>query len=937
MKKHFFISCMLITIFANAKKWDASYISKLVAKGEIDKVIEFYKTRYDSDKRDPQDAFRIAELYVKKKEYATALSWYDKESQLVYSSKINLFNYATTNRLMGEYQKALDAYLMYAALTGDVNKVMDLANQCERVIRSSALAYNYKLENYTYNTADNEAYIAVLRTNPVYITTKNNITPEDRTTNEIQQIVRAYENFAPPVKAYMNNVPNMTITGLSYTQDGNNVVFSAIDEKSASKKHKSKLEKIYIADNLGGNFLNVKLLPIDVDGYSLKNPSFNKNGTTIYFSSNMPGGFGGYDIWQTTLKNNAWSTPKNLGKLVNSSADEINPFMPQDGADNILYYSSNREGGFGGFDIYSVIKTAAIWEGAVLQPAPINSAGDDNSIIYDNETKTGYFTSNRSGGKGNFDVYRYTPFNLQLIVAAKDTFSEKPIDYALVQVIDAGDKLFEGVTNENGISAFQINKNKNYTLKVSKDAYRPALIKVNSFGKANGDSIFIDVPLKPDSQFSSTKGASNTISLDNYIVFTGKVISAATNKPAKNTKMRMVNYTTQKLREVDIDSTGRFEIKLLLNNNYKVIFESPDNKVTDELTTLGTARNSIKVRDYLLSGSKLKLLENKVYTIATLPSDIKLSNVLTQEQKIEVANTTIIHEPIRQEKIDSLIRVIAEQNPINTNKGASAKLVQQETSSTPKKNILEEKKGTKIEASSEVNKGTDVLHVENINSDKQDKVSSQNIIITKTITVDTIAKISQPLTVENESIALAADMVDNEKSKKIKVLHQKNNDTEIEKVVPDEIKIEQTSSTITSINPTMVETKPQAKLQTPVAAQTNTNDLPKNDNTMVAEMPNIPAAKTDILIAKPEQAAPIAENYYKVQLASYDEGNIQFPEFAHLGKVEEVIAYNRFIYRLGDFDNLEKAKEVLTYVREQGYFVAFILQYNKNKITGIVK
>ena len=130
------------------------------------------------------------------------------------------------------------------------------------------------------------------------------------------------------------------------------------------------------------------------------------------------------------------------------------------------------------------------------------------------------------------------------------------------------------------------------------------------------------------------------------------------------------------------------------------------------------------------------MLENKVYTIATLPSDIKLSNVLTQEQKIEVANTTIIHEPICQEKIDSLIRVIAEQNPINTNKGASAKLVQQETSSTPKKNILEEKKGTKIEASSEVNKGTDVLHVENINSDKQDKVSSQNIIITKTITVD---------------------------------------------------------------------------------------------------------------------------------------------------------------------------------------------------------
>jgi tetratricopeptide (TPR) repeat protein len=95
-----------------AKKWDATYISKLIAGGGIDKVIEYYKGRYYGDNRDPQDAFKIAELYVKKKEYATAMEWYDKESQLINTSKVNLFNYANTNRLMGEYQKALDGYLI---------------------------------------------------------------------------------------------------------------------------------------------------------------------------------------------------------------------------------------------------------------------------------------------------------------------------------------------------------------------------------------------------------------------------------------------------------------------------------------------------------------------------------------------------------------------------------------------------------------------------------------------------------------------------------------------------------------------------------------------------------------------------------------------------------------------------------------------------------
>ena len=65
--------------------------------------------------------------------------------------------------------------------------------------------------------------------------------------------------------------------------------------------------------------------------------------------------------------------------------------------------------------------------------------------------------------------------------------------------------------------------------------------------------------------------------------------------------------------------------------------------------------------------------------------------------------------------------------------------------------------------------------------------------------------------------------------------------------------------------------------------------------------------------------------------------NIKFPEFEKLGKVEVVQAYNRYIYRLGDFDSLEKAKHALDMVRSQGYFVAFILQYNKDKVVGIIK
>lgn len=87
----------------------------------------------------------------------------------------------------------------------------------------------------------------------------------------------------------------------------------------------------------------------------------------------------------------------------------------------------------------------------------------------------------------------------------------------------------------------------------------------------SGDSLIAEALLKPGCTVQYFKGATNNLSLDNYIVFTG--MDAATNKPAAKAKMRMVNYTTQKLREVDVDSSGKFEIKLLLNNNYKIILK----------------------------------------------------------------------------------------------------------------------------------------------------------------------------------------------------------------------------------------------------------------------------------------------------------------------------------------------------------------------------
>jgi hypothetical protein len=134
-------------------------------------------------------------------------------------------------------------------------------------------------------------------------------------------------------------------------------------------------------------------------------PCLADNGNTLYFAStsNFNGeGYGGYDLWVSYFKNGTWTEPRNLGPKVNSPGDDICPFVDANG---ILYFSSNTHFGFGGFDVYRAQKTQDGW-GALRHMGPgVNSPQDDLYFVFDDVNKVGYFTSNRKGGAGDYDIY----------------------------------------------------------------------------------------------------------------------------------------------------------------------------------------------------------------------------------------------------------------------------------------------------------------------------------------------------------------------------------------------------------------------------------------------------------------------------------------------------------------------------------------------------
>lgn len=130
--------------------------------------------------------------------------------------------------------------------------------------------------------------------------------------------------------------------------------------------------------------------------YNLAHPSLSKDGNTLYFTSDLPGGAGGKDIWKSEFINGEWSVPENLGSNINTPSDEIFPYADHLGN---LYYSSNKQGGLGGYDIYKVALVNG-YEWKVL--APVNSPQDDYALVSEDAMMSGYFCSNR---EGQDDIY----------------------------------------------------------------------------------------------------------------------------------------------------------------------------------------------------------------------------------------------------------------------------------------------------------------------------------------------------------------------------------------------------------------------------------------------------------------------------------------------------------------------------------------------------
>ena len=257
-----------------------------------------------------------------------------------------------------------------------------------------------------------------------------------------------------------------------FTKEGNVVYFTRSNyaKKKLAKSSKSENNlQLFRAELVGDKWTNVTSMPFNSDEYSCGHPSLSPDEKTLYFISDMPGGAGGTDIYKTTFDGTAWTKPENLGNVINTSGNEMFPYIHSDGT---FYFSSDAHNNLGGLDVFMSSYDGKKWLQVENLNYPLNTSKDDFAFVLNEDNKTGYVSSNRGEGDKIYEITKNEPtFILSGIVSQKGKPSLM-IDSAVIEIQNLTDKTKETIlTNKSGFYKVKLKSKSEYLIKASKPMY----------------------------------------------------------------------------------------------------------------------------------------------------------------------------------------------------------------------------------------------------------------------------------------------------------------------------------------------------------------------------------------------------------------------------------------------------------------------------------
>lgn len=263
-----------------------------------------------------------------------------------------------------------------------------------------------------------------------------------------------------------------------FTKDGKTVYFTRnnyIHGKKGKDENKITLIKIYKATLENKKWDNITELPFNSDFYSAGHPALSPDEKTLYFASDMPGTIGQSDIYKVSINNDGgFGVPENLGTSINTEGKETFPYVTNE---NEIYFASDGHPGLGGLDVFvAKIDTTGVNDVQNVG-ADINSPMDDFAYIIDTKSRRGFFSSNKNGGKGSDDIYKFLETRKigcvqELYGVITDLATSKILPNTKLTLYDSKFKLINTTySDQKGIYTFPVECGTVYNVRAEKEKY----------------------------------------------------------------------------------------------------------------------------------------------------------------------------------------------------------------------------------------------------------------------------------------------------------------------------------------------------------------------------------------------------------------------------------------------------------------------------------
>jgi len=478
-------------------------------------AIKTYERIYNKGYKSPDMLLKIGNAYYFNAELEKANKWYaelyatnpEQEPEFYY-------RFAQTLRATKDYTQADAMMVKFSEKSGNDNRGKIFSKNRDYLAEIKKNSGRYKIENAGINSKYSDY-------GPAYMGTKVIFTSARDTGNFSKRIhtwtgqyftniysanlaedgsLSAVDKFGKQINTKFHEDTPV------FTKDGKTVYFTRNNylDGRGFDANKVTLLKIYKATlDKDGNWVNITPLPFNSDSYQTAHPALSPDEKTLYFASDMPGTHGLSDIFRVKINDDgSFGNVENLGDAINTEGRETYPFISND---NELYFASDGQPGIGGLDIFitKIPKDGLAFKEVLNVGEEANSSKDDFALIIDTKTKRGFLSSNRDGGQGNDDIYKFLETkpiwceqSLFGVITDEETKALLP-NTKLTLYDDNFNKLKETVSDAQAKYEFtEVECGKKYYVRAEHEEYEtkevPVIIKKDS-GKTE-----LNIELKPE-------------------------------------------------------------------------------------------------------------------------------------------------------------------------------------------------------------------------------------------------------------------------------------------------------------------------------------------------------------------------------------------------------------------------------------------------------